>query len=115
MLHQLLSNAINFTPAGGLVSVELSQHGGELVLSVSDTGPGIGEEHLPKVFERFYRVRSGKEALEGGAGLGLTLASWIAAAHGGRIEVSSAEGRGTTFLVYLPGPTRGGELQPSDH
>jgi len=114
MLHQLLANAINFTPVGGLVSVQLSRQGDELVLCVSDTGPGIGQEHLSKVFERFYRVRSGNGATAGGAGLGLTLASWIAAAHGGRIDVSSAEGRGTTFQVYLPGSIQRGELQPSD-
>ncbi|HJW84960.1 MAG TPA: sensor histidine kinase, partial [Anaerolineae bacterium] len=79
-------------------------------LSVSDTGAGIAPEHLPHIFDRFYRVdqaRSRREsgqsgALGGGAGLGLSIAQWIAHSHGGRIEAHSEVGRGATFTVYLP-------------
>jgi signal transduction histidine kinase len=107
LVYQILSNAMQFTPAGGVVKVELKRGGGEAVLSVSDTGPGIGEEHLDKIFQRFYRVRTG-DSSQGGAGLGLAWAAWIAAAHGGRIEVRSAEGRGSTFLAHLPEAGSGG-------
>lgn len=107
MVYQIVSNAMQFTPAGGVVKVELNRSGEEAVLSVSDTGPGIGAEHLDKIFQRFYRVRAGN-SLEGGAGLGLAWAGWIAKAHGGRIEVRSAEGQGSTFLAHLPEAANGG-------
>jgi signal transduction histidine kinase len=72
-------------------------------MSVTDTGKGIPEEELARVFERFYRVdRSRKRSGRGGAGLGLSIAYWIARSHGGRIDVESVLGRGTTFSLRLP-------------
>lgn len=104
LVFQLLSNAVKVTPEGGAVRIQLSRRMGEIVLAISDTGPGIPAEHQQRIFERFYRVRTGKTTPARGAGLGLTLASWIAGAHGGRIDVHSTEGQGATFLLYLPEP-----------
>ena len=99
---QLLSNAVKFTPEGGAIHVSVLEADGWVLLRISDNGPGISEAHLPHIFERFYRVREGALAHARGAGLGLTLASWIAGAHGGRIDVSSEPGRGATFEVRVP-------------
>lgn len=107
LLLNLSDNAIRYTPPGGQVMLSLKRDQGWAQFSVSDTGPGIPAEHLPHVFDRFYRVdkaRSRREsgALSGGAGLGLSIAQWIAQSHGGRIDVQSEVGRGTTFTVRLP-------------
>ena len=71
-------------------------------LQVSDTGIGIAEEDREKIFERFYRTDKARNRREGGTGLGLSIVQWIAESHGGKIEVESASGRGSTFTVYLP-------------
>jgi signal transduction histidine kinase len=73
-------------------------------LTVTDTGPGISAEDLPHIFERFYRSEKSRTRLRGGKGfgLGLSIAYWIVRNHGGRIEVNSAPGAGTTFCVWLP-------------
>lgn len=101
-LHQLFSNlvanAIKFTPAGGRVCVESETDGESVRVHVRDTGPGIPAEALSLVFERFHRLRHDRA----GFGLGLPIAQEIARAHGGRIEVASAEGAGTLFSVCLP-------------
>lgn len=102
LIYQLVSNAVNFTQEGGKVKVALSRKDGGVEILVKDNGPGIGKEHLARIFERFYRIRSGQGNGASGAGLGLPLASWIAHAHGGRIEVRSEEGMGTVFTVNLP-------------
>ncbi len=102
MTQELFSNAMKFTPAGGRISVGLRRAGGEVDLRVSNNGAGIGEEHLQHIFERFYRVREGEHCRASGVGLGLTTAQWIVQAHGGRIEVSSARGAETVFVVSLP-------------
>ncbi len=110
LVLNLADNAIRYTPAGGRVTLSLKRDSGWAQLSVSDTGPGIPPEHLPHVFDRFYRVdksrsrrESGKSgALGGGAGLGLSIAQWIAQSHSGRIDVKSEVGKGTTFTIYLP-------------
>jgi signal transduction histidine kinase len=72
------------------------------LLRVADTGVGIAPEHLPHLFERFYRVDKARARAEGGAGLGLAISQWVARAHGGDITVESRPGRGTTFTVRLP-------------
>jgi two-component system sensor histidine kinase VicK len=101
MLTNLLSNAIKFTPAGGLVTLGAQQQNNEIIITVSDTGMGIPKEDLPKVFERFYRVkRPGKEIQ--GTGLGLPIVTQIVSRHGGRIMVESEPDEGTTFTVFLP-------------
>lgn len=96
----LLDNAVRYTRAGSVTLRLTGGHGA--VLSVADTGPGITPEHLPYIFERFYRADSARSPEQGGTGLGLAIAHWIVAAHGGHIEVTSAPGRGSTFSVRLP-------------
>jgi len=102
LLSNLLSNAVQYTQAGGEVRVGLSRDNGEIKLAVGDNGPGIPEAHLPHIFERFYRIRSGDRGPEKGVGLGLALVQWIVKAHGGRIAVKSSPGSGSTFEVHLP-------------
>jgi heavy metal sensor kinase len=103
MLLNLLDNAVRHTPTGGLVSLSLSKEQDRYLLSVSDTGPGIPVEARPHVFERFYRADKARSRSEdGGAGLGLAIASWIANAHGGSLEIARSDGDGTTFVATLP-------------
>jgi heavy metal sensor kinase len=99
----LVSNAVEYTPAGGNVTLGLACVGEWARVTVSDTGPGIAKEDLPHIFERFYRIdRSRKRSALGGAGLGLSIAHWIVRSHDGHIEVASEVGKGTTFSVWLP-------------
>ena len=101
VLINLVSNAIKFTPQGGHVQISVSSQPDHVVVRVSDTGYGIPQEDLSKIFDRFYRVhRPGKEIK--GTGLGLAIVSKIVAAHGGRIEVESELDKGTTFTLFLP-------------
>ncbi len=104
VLVNLISNGIKYTPPGGQVTVSLGKKGNYARLVVSDTGPGIPEEDLPYIFERFYRgEKSRMRSKDGkGFGLGLSIAYWIVRHHQGRIEVASKEGEGTTFCVWLP-------------
>jgi len=97
----LLDNALKFTPPGGLVTASVGRRDGAVVMSVADTGVGISEEHLLRIFEDFYRVDKARSRSLGGTGLGLGIARRIAEAHGGRIKVESAPGRGTVFHVSL--------------
>ncbi|MGA2110966.1 MAG: ATP-binding protein [Anaerolineales bacterium] len=99
----LMANAVQYTPNGGRVTLSLRLVGEWTHISVTDTGPGIPAEEIPHLFERFYRVdRSRTRRSYSGAGLGLSIAYWIAVNHGGRIEVASEMGKGTTFSVWLP-------------
>jgi len=102
MVSNLVSNAVKFTPSGGEVRVTLTRDTGHVYLTVSDTGQGIPAEHLPHIFDRFYRVVHSEREPERGLGLGLSFVDWIVKAHDGTIEVKSEEGRGATFLVTLP-------------
>lgn len=104
VLVNLIGNAINYTPSGGEVTLSLGKVDHQSRLIVHDTGPGIPAEDLPHVFERFYRgEKSRTRSREGkGFGLGLSIAYWIVRNHGGRIEVDSKEGQGTSFCVWLP-------------
>ncbi|HEX7705636.1 MAG TPA: two-component regulator propeller domain-containing protein [Thermoanaerobaculia bacterium] len=97
----LLSNAIKFTPMGGRVSVRVREEVSEIVVAVSDTGPGIAPEDLERIFERFVRSRS-DAPLQQGTGLGLALARQLTRLHGGTIEVDSSPREGSTFRVRLP-------------
>ena len=98
----LIGNALQYTPPGGMVAVSLRQYGGRGQLIVSDNGPGISSEDLPHIFERFYRAEKSRKRNGGGFGLGLSIAYWIVSSHNGQIDVTSREGRGTTFMVWLP-------------
>lgn len=103
VLLNLVANAIEHTAPGGWVRLDLACADGEARLSVTDTGPGIPEEELTQIFERFYRHdRSRSRKRDGGIGLGLSIAYWIARAHGGRIDVESTVGKGSTFTLVLP-------------
>ena len=99
----LTANAIQYTPQGGDVYVSLEQIKDRARVIVRDTGPGIPAEDLPHIFERFYRAeKSRTRGKSTGFGLGLSIVNWIVEKHGGRIEVASQEGKGTTFVVWLP-------------
>jgi two-component system OmpR family sensor kinase len=104
VIINLGANAINYTQNGGLVSLGLSKTKGQVKLLVTDNGPGIAPEDLPHIFERFYRGEKSRtrQNEESSFGLGLSIAYWIVAAHGGRIEVSSTLGEGSNFCVWLP-------------
>ncbi len=103
LLLNLLDNAVKHTPSGGQVRVTWTTEADDLQLKVTDTGEGIPSEHLPHIFDRFYRVDVARNRSEGGAGIGLAIARWIAEAHGGTISATSRPGAGSTFLVTLPG------------
>jgi signal transduction histidine kinase len=102
VLRNLLDNAIRHTPEGGSVTVAARDEGVEIELRVRDSGAGIPPEHLPNIFERFYRADSSRTRSTGGAGLGLSIARQLVELHGGRIRAESAEGEGSTFYFTLP-------------
>ena len=102
LLLNLLDNAIKYTPASGHVNAGWNVRAGQVELWVRDTGIGIASEHLPHLFDRFYRVDKARSRAEGGSGLGLSISHWIAEAHGGSISVESAPGQGSTFTIRLP-------------
>jgi len=97
----LFDNALRHTPQGGKIRVAAQRAGNHMVVRVSDTGSGIGADHLPRIFERFYRVDPGRSRQEGGTGLGLAIVKHLVEAHGGRVEAESELGRGTTILLYF--------------
>jgi two-component system OmpR family sensor kinase len=104
VMVNLVGNAINYTPKGGEIVVGLGKVAERAQLTVTDNGPGISPEDLPHIFERFYRSEKSRTRQRDGKGfgLGLSIAYWIVRNHGGRIEVSSTIGKGTTFCVWLP-------------
>jgi heavy metal sensor kinase len=102
VFYNLLDNAIKYTPAEGTVEVRLGRQDHSAIVRVRDTGIGIPPEHLPRVFDRFYRVDKARSRAEGGTGLGLSIVQSILTAHGGRIELASTSGGGTTCMVTLP-------------
>lgn len=99
IVGNLLANALKFTPRGGRVSIRLAREAGQAVLEVSDSGPGIPEDELDRVFERFFR---GRVARAGGSGIGLTVVRELVSAHGGDVRVANAIGGGAVFTVVLP-------------
>jgi two-component system phosphate regulon sensor histidine kinase PhoR len=102
VFSNLISNAINYTPAGGLVLVGAEMEGGYLKVSVTDNGIGIAPEELGRIFQRFYRIKNDKTRYIIGTGLGLSIVKGIVEAHNGFIRVDSEPERGSTFHVYIP-------------
>ncbi|MCA1567630.1 MAG: heavy metal sensor histidine kinase [Acidobacteria bacterium] len=103
MILNLLDNAFKFTPAGGVVRLGLTRRADEYLLTVADTGAGIPLEAQAHVFERFYRAdKARSRAEDGGAGLGLAIARWVAQAHNGELELAVSDHTGTTFVARLP-------------
>lgn len=102
LFANLIDNGVKYTSSGGTVSITVQTTGHKIQVTVSDTGIGIAPEHLPYLFERFYRVDKARSRQMGGSGLGLSIAQWIAEAHGGRIEVKSEVCKGSSFTVVLP-------------
>jgi len=102
VLFNLLDNAVRFTPDGGSVTVSAERHDGAVDVHVADTGSGIAPEHLPRLFERFYRVDPARSKKEGGTGIGLAIARSVVEAHGGRIWAESSPGQGSVFTFELP-------------
>jgi heavy metal sensor kinase len=100
--YNLLDNAIKYTPAGGTIAIRVERKDQAAIITIQDTGIGIPQEHLPFVFDRFYRVDKARSRSEGGTGLGLSIAQSILAAHSGRIELASTPGQGSTCTVALP-------------
>ncbi len=98
----LVDNAIKYSPSGGRVLLHAEMKDGHIYVSINDTGPGISAEHIPSLFDRFYRVESDRSRTQGGIGLGLSIAYELTRAHGGNIEVQSETGKGATFTVKLP-------------
>jgi two-component system phosphate regulon sensor histidine kinase PhoR len=102
MLINLVENGIKYNKPGGSVTVQVFKNDTEANLTVADTGIGIEEEHLPRIFERFYRVDKGRSRSMGGTGLGLAIVKHLVRTMHGEIEVHSKYGEGTEFLVTLP-------------
>lgn len=103
VLTNLLDNALRHTPAGGRVELSADLHGQNLVIEVADDGEGIAAEHLPHLFDRFYRVDTARDRAKGGSGIGLAVVDAIVRAHGGTVTAaSSGPGQGATFIVTLP-------------
>ena len=105
LVLNVVDNAIRFTPSGGAVRIALDRVGGAFAISVTDQGPGIPAEVQSRIFERFYRVNSARTrdgGADGGAGLGLALARWIAQVHGGDVSLAASSQLGSTFVITLP-------------
>jgi signal transduction histidine kinase len=98
----IITNAIKYTPAEGVVKLSAKRLKDALYIDIADTGIGIAEENLPKIFEKFFRIDKGEKVQEGNFGLGLSIALSIARAHQGDIKVNSKINEGTTFTVILP-------------
>jgi two-component system phosphate regulon sensor histidine kinase PhoR len=102
VLYNLLDNTLKYSRPGGKIRLQAQKRGDEIALIVSDTGVGISETDLPRIFERFYRADKARSRKLGGTGLGLSIVKHIAQMHGGRVEAESELGRGTTIRVMLP-------------
>ena len=102
VILNLLTNALDHTPAERSITVHTGEEAGHAILSVTDTGPGIADEHLPRIFDRFYRTDDSRNRRTGGAGLGLAICKAIADAHDAKIEVTSVPGKGSIFTLRIP-------------
>jgi signal transduction histidine kinase len=105
VLAGLLSNALRHTPPGGQVTIGTEPAGSGITITVTDTGDGIPAEHLPHIFERFYRADTARDRAHGGSGIGLTIARALITAHGGSLTAASGgRGTGARFTITLPVP-----------
>ena len=100
--NNLLDNSIKYTPANGTVSVSLATNNGHVKISVKDTGIGISQKSLPRIFERFYRVSKSRSIKSGGTGLGLSIVKHVIENHNGEVSVKSQLGKGSEFIITLP-------------
>jgi two-component system phosphate regulon sensor histidine kinase PhoR len=98
----LVSNAVRYTPSGGVVEAQMRTEGGRAEWTVHDNGPGIAPEHLPRLTERFYRVDRSRSRESGGTGLGLAIVKHVVQRHGGELKIESTQGAGSTFSILLP-------------
>jgi two-component system phosphate regulon sensor histidine kinase PhoR len=98
----LVSNAVRYTPSGGIVEAQMRVHDGRAEWTVRDNGPGIAPEHVPRLTERFYRVDRSRSRETGGTGLGLAIVKHVVQRHGGELKVESTPGAGSTFSIVLP-------------
>jgi heavy metal sensor kinase len=114
LVLNLLDNALRHTSAGGRITLAVEPADAGVSLTVADTGSGIPAEHLPRLFERFYRVDQARSRTAGGFGLGLAICEWIARVHSGTLSVESEVGVGTTFRLWLPKPTTAIRADPSE-
>ena len=101
-IRNVISNAIKYTPPGGLVTIDLGIDGSQVKVEISDTGVGIAAQELPFIFERFYRTDGSRSRATGGTGIGLAVTAEVIKGHGGHVEVRSEPGTGSTFTIYLP-------------
>jgi signal transduction histidine kinase len=102
ILAVLLDNAVRFTPSGGRITMDGQLHDGWVEVSVRDTGPGIAPEHLPRIFDRFYRAEEARTRKSGGTGLGLAIARDLARTQKGDLQAENVKGGGTVFRLVLP-------------
>ena len=101
-LLNLVENALRYSPRGSTVVLRTRQEPSQIIVEVRDNGPGIAAEHLPRLFERFYRVDPARSRSLGGTGLGLAIVKHVALAHGGTVSVQSQPGQGSCFCLCLP-------------
>jgi two-component system, OmpR family, phosphate regulon sensor histidine kinase PhoR len=106
IVSNLVENAVRYTREGG-VTLRTRREPRGVWVEVRDTGVGIAPEHVPRIFERFYRVDAARSREQGGTGLGLAIVRHLVDAHGGRVEAESVPNRGTTIGVLFPSPTEG--------
>ncbi|HXI20499.1 MAG TPA: ATP-binding protein, partial [Gemmatimonadales bacterium] len=102
VLSNLLDNALRYTPPGGRITVTARHDPGGVGLAVRDTGIGVTREHLPRIFERFYRADAARSRDQGGTGLGLAIVRHLVEAHGGQVSAESELGRGTEIRCWFP-------------
>ncbi len=113
VLTNLIENAVKYCPEGSSITVRVSDEGAKVRVAVEDSGPGIEAKHLPRLFERFYRVDAGRTRDMGGTGLGLSIVKHLVESMGGMIGVQSTMGRGSTFWFTLPRDQRVAAPAPS--
>ena len=104
LILNVVDNAVRYAPSSSVIRIALDRAPDHYAISISDDGPGIPAEVQPRIFERFYRVDASRSRPDGGAGLGLALARWIARVHGGDVVLASSSTLGSTFVITLPAP-----------